>query len=103
MATIASPSPMTHAMIRLRVRPERVEQVHPADAVISIVLVDPSHERVASVEAIWSAFCQHVHFFTTREEAKRWAAGREDIAILTVDEGFALGRRVWSDALVDIA
>jgi alkylmercury lyase len=103
MATIASPSPMTHAMVRLRVRPERVEQVDPADAVISIVLVDPSRERLASVEAIWSAFCQHVHFFTTREEAKRWAVGREDIAILTVDEGFALGRRVWSEALVDIA
>ena len=103
MATIASPSPMTHTMIRLRVSPERVEEVDPADAVISIVLVDPSRERMASVEAIWNAFCQHVYFLTTREEAKRWAVGREDIAILTVDEGFALGRRVWSDAHVDIA
>jgi alkylmercury lyase len=103
MATIASPSPMTHAMIRLRVSPERVEEVDPADAVISIVLVDPSRERMASVEAIWNAFCQHVHFFTTREEAKQWVVGREDIAILTVDEGFALGRQVWSDVLVDIA
>jgi alkylmercury lyase len=103
MATIASPSPMTHAMIRLRVSPERVEEVNPASAALSIVLVDPSRERMASVEAIWNAFCQHVHFFAAREEAERWAIGREDITILTVDEGFELGRRVWSSVLVGIA
>jgi alkylmercury lyase len=101
--TIASPSPLTHAMIRLRVSPERVEEVDPAGAVISIVLVDPSRERMASVETIWNAFCQHIHYFATREEAERWAAGREDIAVLSVDEGFALGRRIWSSVLVDIA
>jgi alkylmercury lyase len=102
-ATIASPSPMTHAMIGLRVSPERVEEVDPAGAALSMVLMDPNRERMASIEAIWTAFCQHVHFFPTREEAKRWAARREDIAILTVDEGFAFGRRVWSDVLDDIA
>jgi alkylmercury lyase len=101
-AIIMSPSPLTHAMIRLRVSPERVEEVDPAGAAISIVLVDPSRERMASMEAIWNAFCQHVHFFATREEAERWATGREDIALLTVDEGFELGRRVWSSVLVDI-
>jgi alkylmercury lyase len=101
-AIIMSPSPLTHAMIRLRVSPERVEEVDPAGAAISIVLVDPSRERMASMEAIWNAFCQHVHFFATREEGERWATGREDIAILTVDEGFELGRRVWSSVLVDI-
>jgi alkylmercury lyase len=101
-ATIASPAPTTHAMIRLRVSPERLEEVDPAGAVISIVLVDPSRERMASVEAIWNAFCQHVHFFATREEAERWASRREDIVTLTVDEGFTLGRRVWSSVLLDI-
>jgi alkylmercury lyase len=101
-ATIASPSPVTHATIRLRVSPERVKEVDPAGAALSIVLVDTSRERMVSVEAIWNAFCQHVHFFATREEAERWAAGREDIAILTVDAGFALGRRVWSSVLTDI-
>ena len=102
-ATITSLSPLTRATIRLRVSPERVEKVDPEGAALSIVLVDPSRERMASVEAIWNAFCQHVHFFAMREEAERWAAGREDIAILTVDEGFALGRRVWSGVLTDIA
>jgi alkylmercury lyase len=102
-ATIASPSPETRATIGLRVSPDRVEKADPAGAVISIVLLDPSRERVASVEAIWNAFCHHVHFFADREEAKLWTAGRPDIVILTVDEGFELGRRVWSSVLADIA
>jgi alkylmercury lyase len=98
-ATIESLSPVTHAQIRLRVSPERVEDVSPAGAVVSIVLVDPSRDDMASVEAIWSTFCDHIHFFTTREEAEWWATGRDDIAILTVGEGFALGRQVWSTVL----
>jgi len=39
-------------------------------------------------------FCRNIHFFTTREEAVRWAAGRDDIAILTPDEGYQLGRQL---------
>jgi len=40
------------------------------------------------------AFCRHVHFFASREEAERWAAGRSDIAILTPDEGYRVGRQL---------
>jgi alkylmercury lyase len=100
-ATIVSSAPLTHAMIRLRVSPERVEEVDPAGAVLSFVLQDPSRERAPSVEAIWNVFCRHVHFFATCEEAERWAGEREDIAILTMDEGFALGRRIWSGVLAE--
>jgi alkylmercury lyase len=96
--TITSPSPGTHSLIRLRVSPQRVEDVSPASTVISIVLVDPSREHTTSVEAGWSAFCHHLHFFATQAEAERWAAGRDDVAILAVDEGFALGQ-VWSSVL----
>src|SRR5262249_22802665 len=97
------PSPVTHTTIRLRVSPERVEEVSPASAVISIVLVDPSQEEMATVEAMWSAFCDHVHFFAARDEAEQWATGRDDLTILTVDEGFALGRQVWASVLADEA
>jgi len=102
-AIIDSPSPVTGDPIRLRVSPARVEEARPAGAVISLVLVDPSRERMASVEAIWGAFCHHVHFFASREQAERWAVGRDDIAILTVDEGFELGRRAWSGVLAEVA
>ncbi len=102
-ATIESPSPVSGHPIRLRVSPERVEEVSPAGAVVSLVLVDPSREHMASVEAIWSTFCDHIHFFATRDEAEQWAAARDDLAILSVDEGFELGRQMWSRVLADAA
>jgi alkylmercury lyase len=102
-AIIESPSPVSARPIRLRVSPERVEEVSPAGAVVSLVLVDPSREQMASVEAIWSAFCNHIHFFATRDEGERWATGRDDIAILSVEEGFAWQWPVWSEILLAAA
>ncbi len=101
--SVESPSPVSGRPIRLRVSPERVEEVSPAGAVVSLVLVDPSREQMASVEAIWSAFCNHIHFFATRDEADGWATWRDDIAILSVDEGFAWQRPVWSEVLLAAA
>ena len=98
-ATVESYSPISKEKVRLTVSPERVEEVSPAGAVVSMVIVDPKQDDMASVEAIWNTFCEHIHFFASREEAERWAAGRGDIAILTVDEGFDLGRQVWSKVL----
>ena len=101
-ATIESPSPVMQHPIRLRVSPERVEEVTPKAAVVSFVLVDPSRENMASVQAIWGAFCNHVHFFASREEGEQWADGRDDIVLLTVEEGFAWGRQVWSGVFPDL-
>jgi len=101
-ATIESPSPVTHQQIWLRVSPQRVEEVTPTSAVVSVVLVDPSRENMASVEAIWGAFCNHSHFFATREEGEQWATGRDDIVLLTVEEGFASERQVWSGVFPDL-
>ncbi len=99
-ATVESYSPVTREKVRLTVSPERVQEVSPPGAVVSIVIVDPKQKDMASVEAIWNAFCRHIYFFASREEAEQWAAGRDDIAILTVDEGFELGRQVWSRVLL---
>ncbi len=98
-ATVESYSPLSKQKVRLTVSPERVEDVNPASAVVSMVIVDPTREDMASVEAIWSTFCEHIHFFASREEAERWAAGRNDIALLTVAEVFELGRQVWAGVL----
>jgi len=99
--TVESPSPLSKEKIRLTVSPERVEVVSPTSAVLSIVVVDPTEESMASVEAIWMTFCNHILFFASREEAERWAAGRPAtrIAVVTVDEGFDLGRQLWSKVL----
>jgi alkylmercury lyase len=98
-AAVESYSPVTREPVRLRVSPERVEQVSPAGAVLSMVTVAQDRRAMTSVQALWGAFCCHVHFFASREEAERWAAGREDIAVLSIEEGFELGRRMWAKAL----
>ncbi len=86
----------------MRVSPERVEEVTPKAAVVSLVIADTSREKMASVQAIWGAFCNHVHFFASREEGEQWADGRDDIVLLTVEEGFAWGRQVWSGVFPDL-
>ena len=100
-ATVESPSPISKETIRLTVSPDRVEAVSPPGTVVSIVVVDPTEESMASVEAIWMTFCNHIHFFASRAEAEEWAAGKAAtrIAIVTVDEGFELGRQLWSKVL----
>src|SRR6266852_2150300 len=98
-ATIESPSPISKEKVRLTVSPERVEAVSPASAVLSMVGVDPTEESMASVEAIWMTFCNHIHFFASRAEAEQWAAVKANISVLTVDEGFALARQLLSRVL----
>jgi alkylmercury lyase len=95
-ATIESPSPVSRETVRLTVGPGGVQAVSPAEAVISIAIVDPDGAALATVEAIWRTFCRQIHFFAAREEAERWAAGRGDIAILTPDEGYRIGRLLVS-------
>jgi hypothetical protein len=96
---VASPSRVSRRPVRLRVSPEGVETLDPAEAVMSLVKVDPKHFDISSVEAVWNAFCTLVHFFATRDEAEGWAHDREGIAIVSVGEGYELARAVWGDFL----
>ncbi len=41
---------------------------------------------------VWTSFCQHVRFFTSEHAAKRWTSRKKDLRILSVDEGYELGR-----------
>ena len=95
-ASVESVSPVNREKVRLTVSPQGVEEVDPAGAVLSIVIVDPDDADMGSVEAIWGIFCHHIFFFASREEAERWAAGRDDIELLSVDEAYQLGRQLSS-------
>ncbi len=94
--TIESTSPLSREPVQLTVGPDGVRSVNPPEAVVSIPIVDPGDTTLGSVEAIWTTFCRQIHFFASREEAKRWAAARNDVAILTPDEGYRLGRQLTS-------
>jgi alkylmercury lyase len=100
-ATIESASPVSGELTRLRVSPTRVEAVSPAGAVVSLPVVDPDAADLSSVDAIWNTFCYHSFFFPSRTEAEHWADGREDIEIVPVEEGFAIGRQLAARMLAD--
>ena len=98
-ATVESYSPLSKEKVRLTVGPEGVEEVSPAGAVLSIVTLDPSVVDTSSGEAIYGNFCEQIHFFASRDEAEGWAAGRENIDIISVEEGYELGKLVFSEVL----
>ena len=94
---IESESPVSGASVRLTVTPDEVESSTPEGAVVSIATIDPSIHDVLSVEAIWSNFCHQVYFFPSLEEASEWAEGKTNIALLSVRDGYELGRLAFSD------
>lgn len=92
-AFVESQSPASKDTIRLTVSPHGVDEVNPAGSVLSIVIVDPDKVDLSSVESTWTTFCHHIHFFVSRHRAEQWAADRHDIEILSVAEGFELGKK----------
>jgi alkylmercury lyase len=103
-AEVSSPCPVTGETISLTITPEGVTSEHPESAVISIVIPQPTTSGLESVEEIWATFCHHVHFFASPQVAQEWVAARgQEIAILTIEEAFELGRLTLSEVLRHIS
>lgn len=96
---VESESPVSGKTVLLRVNPDAVANSMPEGAVVSIATIEPKVHDVSSVEAIWGNFCHQVYFFPSREEADEWAAGKSNIAILTVEEAHELGRLAFHELL----
>src|SRR5574341_524290 len=102
-AEVSSLCPATKEVIRLTIAPEGVTSYQPASAVISIVIPEPSKQGLESVEEIWMTFCNHIHFFSSPRAAQEWFAARgQEIAILSIEEGFELGRLALGEILQHI-
>ena len=97
-ATVESESPLSKDKIRMRVGPEGVREVDPAGTAMSMVVVEPDTAEMSSAADIMMTFCRNIHFFACADEVTRWAAGRDDIMTLTLDEAFELGRGLWPEA-----
>jgi alkylmercury lyase len=99
-AEVSSPCPITGEVIQLTITPFGVTSVHPESAAISIVIPQPRTSGLESVEEIWTIFCYHIHFFVSPKAAQEWVtAGEQEIAILTLEEAFELGRLTLSEVL----
>ena len=97
-ATVECESPLSKTAIRMTVTPGGVTGSSPAGAVMSTVIIDPDEADLGTSAEIQMTFCRMVHFFASPEEAGRWAAGRDDIETLSLDEAFDLGSRLWPEA-----
>ncbi|MGQ0826541.1 MAG: organomercurial lyase [Actinomycetota bacterium] len=86
--TIASTVPSTRQMVRLHATPSGIVDADPADTVITHPVRTSDQVDLTSTAAIWASFCHHSFYFPTRAHAEEWAAGRDDIEILSLDEGF---------------
>ena len=99
-AEVSSLCPATGEVIRLTITPEGVTSYQPASAAISIVIPQPTRNGLESVEEIWMTFCHHIHYFSSPQAAQEWFAARgQEIAILTIEEAFELGRLTLSEVL----
>jgi hypothetical protein len=91
---VVSEAPGTGESVRLQARPDGIGDLDPADAVITWPARDGDHVDVESTQGIWTTFCHHSFLFPTRDQAEAWAAGRDDIEILTLPEGFEVARQL---------
>ena len=99
-ALVSSLCPTKGEVIRLTITPEGVTSYQPESSAISIVIPRPTRNGLESVEEIWMTFCHHIHFFSSPQAAQEWFAERgQEIAILTIEEAFELGRLTLSEVL----
>ncbi len=73
-AIVESESPLSKEKIRVTVSPEGVQEVSPAGAVMSIVVIDTDRAELSTATDIQMNFCCNVHFFACRTEVEQWAA-----------------------------
>ncbi len=95
-ARVESRDPHTGTVIKLTVSPDGVEFVEPAAAVMSILIVDPEVLKTEPTK-IMASFCHHIFFLESPETGAEWVAQHgEGTFLVTIDEGFALGKRLNS-------
>jgi alkylmercury lyase len=87
-ADIESAGPVRGEAVRLRVSPERVERVEPADAAMSILVPDAKDVK----KDVVSSFCHFVYFFPSRQAAESWTAKPAGTFVVSIHEAHVLAR-----------
>lgn len=92
-ARVTSPDPESRELVRLTVTPDRIESVEPSDAVISFTRLDAGAFGPSAAN-IMASFCHYIFFFASRVSGERWTAKHPDTFLCTLDDAFALARRL---------
>jgi alkylmercury lyase len=87
-AEIESTCPITAEMISLRVGSEGPTDVSPPETVLSFLLPGSRFGDDAT-----ASFCAFIRYFSSREAAEKWIAERPGTFVISIEEGFDIGRR----------
>jgi alkylmercury lyase len=90
---VASPDPDSGEIVRLVVSPDRIESVHPKDAVISFIRPDAEVFGTSAVN-VMAKFCHFIFFFASQESGERWIEKHPGTFVYSLDDAFALARRL---------
>jgi alkylmercury lyase len=94
---VTSRCPVTGDSIQLTVTPQKVLDLDPGEAQVSLV-VDVAAECCSNVR---EDVCNYGHFFASREAATRWQAAHPQVVILSVEEAYQVGKLVEGPLLRD--
>jgi len=92
-AHVVSPDPESGAPIRLVVTPAGIESADPASAVVSFARPE-ANIFASSAENVMARLCHFVFFFASRRSYERWANKHPGTFLFSLDEAFALARRM---------
>jgi alkylmercury lyase len=92
-AVVESPCAATGVPVRVTVSPGGLGQVVPAQAVVSIAVPEEGGCDLRG------AFCNHVHFFASREAAATWLTTHPSGFVASIADAFELGRHLASRIL----
>lgn len=87
-AEVESTCPVTGRAVSLRVGREGPSQLSPPEAALSFIRPGASFadDTIAS-------FCRFVHFFASAEAAEAWTRRHPGTFVISVEQGFEIGRR----------
>ena len=81
--------PESGQTISLTIVPSRIARREPPDPVLSFVLPEAPELR----DDVRGSFCEHVHFFASRQAGESWVQRLNGLILITLDEAFELGIR----------
>lgn len=91
---ISSPCGATGQTVTVVAGPDGVAEVHPPEAVVSIVAGgDPNRVRLSR--------CTNIHFFVSAGAASKWLREHPDGTLLTVHDGFRYSKRLAQLLMAD--
>lgn len=91
-AQVLSPCHQTGEPVSLTVLPDRIEDLEPDTAVVSVVIPD-------DVTNVRAAFCDQVHFFTSRQAARPWLRQHPGMRVLEIEDAFELAHKMSTGVL----